>query len=837
MYRNLGELVLATSERFGDSVAFQVRRGFRLERVTFRQVGALARQTAAWLLAKGLSPGDRIAIWAPNMPEYSVLYFGAWLAGIVVVPIDIRSSQETLNRFAAEAAARLGFKSEHLEGAFGPPVTETIALERLFDLVAGTPPAAVEALPKVERDDLCEIAFTSGTTGVPKGVMLTHGNLLAEVAALHVAFPLRPEYRALSILPLSHAFELTIGLLLAFTCGVRVTYVPRVNAVTIGRAMREDKITCLAIVPELLRLMLAGMERRAREQGKARQWELAHRLAPRLPVRLRRLLFRPVHRQLGGHLQFFGVGGAPLHVPVAEAWERMGIAVFEGYGLTETSAAAAINNWEVKRLGSVGKPVPGVEIKIGDENEILIRGATVTPGYYNNPDLTAQSFTDGWFRTGDIGYFDADGFLHISGRAVYKIVLPDGRNVYPEDVERALNQHPLVRDSCVVGVERPGGEAVHAVLLTAEPARAAEIVREVNRQLEAHQQIASHSVWPDEDFPRTPTLKVDRKAVRAWVERQRRPEAERAAEPAPVAQAPVADPLTGIIARAAQRSPGEVRDDQELEADLGLDSLGRVELLSMIEEEMGRAIDEAKVGPQTTVGELRRLAGEATTTAAAPAAPARWPRAAPIRALRRLLQQVLFRLQDRWMDLEVVHPERAAKIPLPSILIFNYQGPYAALAVLRALPPQLRSRVAIAADARLWEGRDRWQGLLGELVVQAFPFVKSGGAVRPSLELLGRYLDAGYAVIMSPEGEPEVDGQLLPFLGGTGLMAVEMRVPVVPFRLEGYDRLFPRNPPFPYLPIRRGRVRLIVGEPVTFPKDMPYQEATERARQSLLETR
>lgn len=189
------------------------------------------------------------------------------------------------------------------------------------------------------------------------------------------------------------------------------------------------------------------------------------------------------------------------------------------------------------------------------------------------------------------------------------------------------------------------------------------------------------------------------------------------------------------------------------------------------------------------------------------------------------------------MRLEVVHPERAAEVPLPAILIFNYQGPYAALVVLRALPPPIRSRVAIAADARLWRGRERWQGLLGALAVQAFPFVKSGGAVRPSLEEFGRWLDDGYAVIMSPEGDPEIDGEILPFLGGTGLMAVEMRVPVVPFRLEGYHRLFPRDPQFPYLPHRRGRVRLIVGEPLTFPKTTSYQEATDRARRALIETR
>ncbi|MBI4505791.1 MAG: AMP-binding protein [Chloroflexi bacterium] len=829
MRRNLGELALEASAAFGDRTAFQIRRGFRLERITFRQVGERARRLAAWLLAKGLAPGDRVAVWSPNMPEYAVLYLGAWLAGLVVVPIDVRTPQEIVHRFVASASPRLGFKSRYAKGELGTPTVETIALEDLFDLIADTPPLAEP--PAVGPDDLCEIAYTSGTTGVPKGVMLTHGNMLAEIAALHVAFPLRPTYRALSVLPLSHAFELVVNLLLTFTSGVCVTYVARVNAVTMSRALRESRITCLALVPELLRLLLSGMERRAQREGKWRQWQLAHRLAGPLPIVLRRVLFRQVHRALGGHLRFFGVGGAPLDVKLAQAWERLGIRVFEGYGLTETAAAAAINNWWAKRLGTVGKPIPSVEVKIAPDGEILIRGPNVTPGYYGNPDLTARSFADGWLRTGDVGHVDADGFLHISGRQAFKIVLADGRNVYPEDIEQVLNAHPLVRESCVVGVERHGGETVHAVLLTEHPERADEIIREINRRLAAQQQIMGCTVWSEPDFPRTPTLKVNRKLVRQAVERQQATAAGLAAAP----PAAPSDPFAALVARVADRPASAVRDEAELSADLGLDSLGRVELLSVIEEELGRVVDEAKVTPQTTVDELRRLVEEAGVEPGA-AAPTRWQRAWWARLLRRLLLWIAFRLQDRWMRIEVVHPERAANLPLPSILIFNYQGPYAPLLMLRALPPRIRSRVAIAADARLWEGKDRWQGVLVALAGQAFPFVKSGGAVRPTLEELGRWLDDGYAVVMSPEGNPERDGELLPFLGGTGLMAVEMRVPVVPFRLEGYHRLFPPDPPFPYLPDKQGHVRLIVGEPVAFPASISYHQATERARQALIHT-
>jgi long-chain acyl-CoA synthetase len=273
-----------------------------------------------------------------------------------------------------------------------------------------------------------------------------------------------------------------------------------------------------------------------------------------------------------------------------------------------------------------------------------------------------------------------------------------------------------------------------------------------------------------------------------------------------------------------------------LEADLGLDSIERIELLSAIEGQIGRLVDERQMTPQTTVGDLRKLA-EAGAPADAVSMPyTRWPRSPWAKAVRRTLLRAAFRLQDLWMDIEVVHPERIGKIPLPSILIFNYQGPYAPLLILRALPPRARDRVAMAVDARIWHGSERWQGMLATLATQAFPIPKGGGAVRPSLEAFGRYLDDGYAVITSPEGEPEQEGRLLPFQRGTGLLAVEMQAPIVPFKLEGYDRLFPRNPRFPYLPQKRGRVQLIVGEPITIPRDLSYDEATERVQQALIDT-
>jgi long-chain acyl-CoA synthetase len=841
----VGDVILRAAAEHGERIAFRARRGFQLQSLSFRAAADLALRVGAWLHEQGLRPGDRIAIWSPNLPEYAVLLFGAWLAGVVVVPIDLRTTQEVADRFVAAAAPRLGFRSRAGGGAFGPPVAGVVELEDLFDLVRDRPGLGPSGLPRprLRPDALAEIAYTSGTTGVPKGTVLTHANLLAELRALQVTFPLDSRDRALSLLPLSHVYEQVTDLLLAVSAGIRMTYLPRPGSVTILRALQEEGITCFTLVPEMLRVLLAGVEREVRARGGEGRWRAAMALAPRLPRPVRRLLFRPVHRALGGHVRFIACGSAPLDEKLATAWEAMGIPIYEGYGLTEVSGVATLNNWRAKRLGTVGRPLPGVEIRVAGDGEILIRGPTVTSGYFNAPELTAAAFRDGWFRTGDVGRFDADGYLRILGRQAFRIVLADGRNVYPEDVERALNGHPLVRESCVVGVERARGEVVHAVLLTDHPERRHEIVREINRALEAQQQITEVSVWPEPDFPRTPMLKVDRARVRAALGEGRPvastgdPLQDLGADPlASPVPARSADSLLAILAELSERPAATIREEAQLEKDLGLDSIGRIEVLTRIEEDLGVVVDELELGPQTSVARLRDLvaAGEPTT---APAPRVRWPRVAWARLLGRGLLWITFRLQDRWMEMEVVHPERIAEIPFPSILIFNYQGPYVPIATLRALPPHLRSRVAVAADARIFQGRDRWQGWLAALIAQAFPFVKSGGAVRAGLEELARWLDDGYAVIVSPEGNPEEGGQLLPFLPGTGLVAVEMQVPVVPIRVDGYHLLFPgRDLPFPYFPNRRGRFRLIIGRPVRLPRGLSPHQATERLRQALIET-
>jgi long-chain acyl-CoA synthetase len=316
-----------------------------------------------------------------------------------------------------------------------------------------------------------------------------------------------------------------------------------------------------------------------------------------------------------------------------------------------------------------------------------------------------------------------------------------------------------------VGLPGEVGETVHAALLTEAPERASEVIREANRRLAAHQQISGWTICEGPDFPRTPILKVDRQRVAARIAGAGRPATRPVTQPCLVS----ADPLLRVLSRISGVAPDQIQEMSQLQEDLGLDSIARLEVVAGIEDELGVSVPELAVGTQTTVAELRRMAAAGGEVAAFRPS-ARWPRAGWARQFRRLFLWLGFRVQDRWMRMEVVHPERAERLPLPSILVFNYQGPYVPLSILRALP-SIRARVAIVVDSRPWHGRGGWQGRLAALAGQAFPFAKSGSEdVRASLVELGRWLDDGYIVVESPEGDPESDGELLKFLGGAGLI-------------------------------------------------------------------
>jgi long-chain acyl-CoA synthetase len=423
----------------------------------------------------------------------------------------VRSREDLLDRIEERTRPKhLLLGREQANGLAGNHAPSTLLEELRERLAAGSP--MTDAVPLAPQD-VAELVFTSGTTGAPKGVILTHGNLTSNVQMAHQTVWPSPRNRVISLLPLSHMFEQTTGLFTPLHGGASITYISTLRPDVIFATMQARRITNMSCVPQVLQLFRDGIEREVRRQGRERQFKRAHALARRLPLAGRRLLFRAVHQRLGGSFEFFVSGGAYLDPELALWWERVGVKVIQGYGMTEAAPVVASHTINSRDAHSVGPPLTGVEVRIEADGEVLVRGDNVSPGYWEDPAATAEAFVDGWYHTGDLGSLDERGRLHLRGRKKSMIVLANGMNVHPEDVEHALLADARVKDAVVLGITRGQEVEVHAVLLTQQPDDALEIVRAANRRLEAHQQIRGHSIWPDETFPLTPTLKVKRGEV------------------------------------------------------------------------------------------------------------------------------------------------------------------------------------------------------------------------------------------------------------------------------------------------------------------------------------
>jgi long-chain acyl-CoA synthetase len=539
------ELLDEAVARFGDRPALGIRRddGARVS-WTYRELERRSRIAAWRLRGLGLEPGDRILAWSPSMPELPATLFGAMRARLVIVPLDLRMSMEAVEGVVAASDSRhlvLGTgrdapdpRDAHLEDF------PTSTVEALTAEPDSTFPADWEAQlagwARPAPHEIWELVFTSGTTGTPKGVTLGHDNVTASIKTFHRIVP-RMEHRLVSLLPLSHLLEQAVGLFYALSVGADIFYVRSRNPRVIFEALREHRVTSLIVVPQVLDVFWSAIEREVEKRGRVASFNRLRGIARHLPAWARRRLFASVHAQLGGQFRLIVSTGAFLPPALQQAWEDLGITVLQGYGSTETGTGACTTlDDHVK--GTVGRPPEGINLRIAEDGEIQFRGPTLFHGYWNNPAATAEAYTpDGWFRSGDIGHLDEGGRLILSGRKKDIIVLPNGFNVYPEDIENALRIAGF-RDSVVLETSPGRIEAIvlapgthglpqggdvpgdGAAGLTDDASdvrgRIDAVVKAANATLGPNQRIASWRLWPDQDFPRTHTLKVKRAQVRAW---------------------------------------------------------------------------------------------------------------------------------------------------------------------------------------------------------------------------------------------------------------------------------------------------------------------------------
>ena len=627
--------------RFGDRPALLFKPGFRYRVWSYRGLLDTAAQVAALLRERGVGKGDRVILWGPNAPHWAFAFFGCLRVGAILVPLDLRSTADFVRQVVAKTAPVLAFTSRATGGDAAPGLP-TILFEDLEGLIYDLPAAEPASLA---GEDLAEIMFTSGTTGDAKGVLLTHGNLMANLHSVQQVIPGDASFRMLSLLPLSHMFEQMGSLFAGLGCGANITFATSRQPAILLKTMQERRVNMMLLVPQALDLFMKSIEREVANRGKQHAWDLLKKLARRLPVALRRVLFRQVHARFGGHLRIVVSGGAALDPSLGEKWRLLGVSVLQGYGATEASPVISCHTLTEARSDSVGRPVPGVDVRISAAGEIQVLGPNITRGYWQAPEQTAAAFDGDWYKTGDIGFIDDGGHLHIRGRVKEMIVLANGQNVFPEDVEALLHRNPAVTDATVVGLQRGQDTQVHAVFLLEEPERAAEIVAQANRDLAEHQQIRGFTVWPEADFPRTHTLKVKKAVlIDALSTGLTSPAGAAAAAGAHAPAAAAADPkerlvrlvseVSGLGSGAGAAGAHRRRRPQPRLPEAGGDAVD-------IEQEMGVYIDESLVGSHTTFAELQELLDSQVQARAALPPFYTWPLSVWFSLLREVLHKIV----------------------------------------------------------------------------------------------------------------------------------------------------------------------------------------------------
>ena len=504
----------------------------------------------------------------------------------------------------------------------------------------------------------------------------------------------------------------------------------------------------------------------------------------------------------------------------------MGFTILEGYGLTETSPVLCVNTMERQVAGSVGPPLPGVLLKI-EGKEVLARGDNVFPGYYENEQASRDAFTnDGWFRTGDIGEIAADGWLSIKGREKELIVTGAGVNVYPDELEAVLNKIRGVKESCVIGLNKGGGEEVHAVLLLDESGvKPEEIIGQANKSLDAMHQITGSTIWSEPEFPKTTTMKIKKFLVQEQVKKGS------AGGDAGVSQ----DALINLLAKVTGTSAADIHEESLLVNDLGLTSIDRLELVNFLEQEYRLDIEDSQIGPQTKVSDLRQIISKREKLTLRDHFRF-WTNSALVRGLRMTGDAIFnYHLFRTFVSLEVRGAQRLEKLDGPVIFVANHLSYFDQPSVMFALPKEIRYRTATAAWEEFffgeYHGLNRlWRRLCydyGTLFLNLFPLPQTGG-FSGALKFMGKLSDTGMNILIFPEGGHSKDGKLQSFQQGLGIIAKELGISVVPINISGTEKVLAPTARFP----KRGKVTVTFGEPLHFRNEEP-SDIVEKARQAV----
>jgi long-chain acyl-CoA synthetase len=840
--------------RHSEDVAIVEQRGYRREAHNY---GALLKEAAGLairLRMQGIQGGDRVLLWAPNSFEWVAALWGCIMRGAVVVPLDDSSTADFAARVARDAGVKFAFLSRSKRA-----LLPTIPHRCLDD----SPPAPAPKVPPsdgttgdpvcvglkldaspiadkpITRDTVVEILFTSGTTSEPRGVVLTHGNFLANLEPLEKGIDPYRKYerwfhplRFVSVVPLSHVFGQFMGLFVPPLLGAAVVFENSALPTEILRTIKHERATLLVSVPRMLDSLRNALEREIDSKGR-RKWFTGASAAGQGDSFLRRAWrFRRLHARLGWKFWALISGGAALSGETEEFFKRIGYAVVQGYGMTETASLISLNHPFHATEGSVGKVLPGREFRLAEDGEILVRGENVASGYWEKGVLRPTGEADGgWLRTGDLGELDSEGNLRFRGRKKSVITTSAGLNVYPEDLEAALRKQTAVRDVVVIPLALNGNAEPCAVLLLSAPDSASgdmlaqTAVDAANSSLAEYQRIRRWVLWPDPDLPRTPTGKPKLAAISARAATLLHAKSPKG-ESSYLAQA---DDQRDLLFSA----PENLKD---------LSSLDRVELLSDLEHRYNVELNETQFTNAQSRAEIVRLLSEPTARRSDYVYP-RWTQGAPARFFRLLVYYALI-----WpATLLLAHPrvhgrENLAELKGPAIFIANHTTRRADIGlVLFALPARFRHHLATAIGGetlqnfrhppREWFFAKRWLWQLAYFLLvtlfNVFPLPQFSG-FRESFRFAGESVDRGYSLMVFPEGvvNDRDTPDMVAFQAGIGLLAQNIHVPIVPMRFDGVWQMKREHRRL----ARLGELTVYIGAPVTFPPDTAPAEIASRLR-------
>jgi long-chain acyl-CoA synthetase len=804
----------------GDEIAVRQRRGYRMESWTYGQIGAEANRLSRELEVRGIRKGDAILLWGENSAEWIVAFLACLQCGVVVVPIDRGSPPEFACRVVREVNAKLIFRESTQKDGGSVP---SISLDKASALTAGHDSSPYPS-PLLSRTDTLEMVFTSGATAEPRGVVISHGNVLANIEPLQTEIRKYLRYeklvhplRFLNLLPLSHVFGQMLGVFIPEMLAGTVVFLDSLRPSDFMDTIRRERVSVVVTVPRFMESLQREVERSEKRDGKIERFRKNFAAAEQDHFLRRWWRFRRVHSRLGWKFWAFISGGAALPGPLEAFWNRLGYAVIQGYGMTETTSLISLNHPFRSARGSIGKVFPGMEVRVDENGEILVRGENLAAAYRHNGQNTALAEADGWFRTGDVAEKDENGRLYFKGRKKNVIVTSAGMNIYPEDLEGALRAQPGVKDCVVIGLEQGSGEEPYAVLLmNGASSIASDTVNCANQNLAEYQKIRRWALWPEPDFPRTPTQKPILPLIREAVLKAQTGTIEAYSNP---------ESLAGLVRRVAGRPIHLDSKDANLEQDLRLTSLDRVELLGVLEERHQVDLNEVQFQEVTTVGQLEKLLARDISPTAQHVYPT-WPQNWLTTTFRLMIYYLLAWPATYLLAAPRVRGRENLQGLTGPVLVVSNHVTYLDIAwILPALPARFRNRLATAMGGeRLARMRgpsnklsfferfmERLRYILVTSLFNVFALPQQSGFLQ-SFSFAGNLADRNWNLLVFPEGKTTDSGEMLPFRSGIGLLAKQLNIPVVPMYLDG---LFPLKRDNRLL-ARSGEVRVTIGQPVRF---------------------